>query len=220
MVMRYRLLRDVIDYVRPQTIGEIGVHLGHRAELISRRSLEYHREVSYWGYDLWEFLQDHSEVFNGKGASNRREVEEKLQRIQVEHPGYRYTLVQGDHSQTVPQQFQVDMIFIDGDHRIESIQRDLDRVNVSQVKILDDVYWPRLEGLGALDVESRRRQLEDFIVITEDRIRDHATGIHMRVQSLTEGLEQYLKAQGWQTHPRQGAEQWLEAVTNEQGRVS
>jgi len=216
MVMRYECLLAVVDWLKPQTLAEIGVHQGRRAESLSLRALQHSEEVMYWGFDLWEFLQDHTEVHNGKGHSQRQSVAEKLQKIRDEYRGYRYTLVQGDHEHTVPHQFEVDLVFIDGDHRTESIQRDLDRVSVSQVKVLDDVYWPPRPGLGALEVHSHRTHREDFLVHSEDHNRITGQRILLRVLSLRPGLQEYLQNLGWLCEKTQGADKWLEADTNDQ----
>ena len=163
---RYQYIERLAEFISAETWAEIGVHRGGRAEAVSRRLLKQGREVTYWGYDLWERLVNHGEVYNGKGPSTRREVDQRLSRVREQYPQFRYSLIQGDHSETVPTGFEVDLVFVDGDHRTASIQRDYNRVKHSQVVILDDWYEPEQPGLGSNQVKVRG---QERLIRTGDR---------------------------------------------------
>lgn len=170
-MMRYNWIYDIIDHAKPQTIVEIGVHNGARALGMAQRALQYHKEVTYWGYDLWEFMQDHEAALNGKGPSKRIKVETNLATLKRQHTGFRYNLVQGDHEHTVPEGLEVDLVFIDGDHRREAIDRDYRRVRTSRVVIFDDHYTPEIPGMGANDIRKHRPQSWQILMPSQDRER-------------------------------------------------
>lgn len=148
---RYDWLKVVIDFVRPKKIAEIGVHNGARAWRMCEWASAHNSNIDYWGFDLWEDLQDHQQAYNGKGPSQKAIAERELRRVQ--NLFLKTHLIKGDHAQTVPIGFVADVVFIDGDHRTFAIQRDYDRVKNSSVIVFDDYYTPELEGVGANKVE-------------------------------------------------------------------
>ena len=170
-MMRYNWIYHIIDHAQPQTIVEIGVHNGARALAMSQRALQHHKEVTYWGYDLWEFMQDHEAALNGKGPSKRVKADTNLANLKKQHPGYRYNLIQGDHEHTVPNALEVDLVFIDGDHRREAIARDYSRVRGSKVVVFDDHYTPEIPGMGANDIQRHRPTSWQILMPSEDRER-------------------------------------------------
>jgi hypothetical protein len=144
---RYDWLKVIIDFVHPKKIAEIGVHNGARAWRMCEWAGVHSKEIEYWGFDLWELLEDHKEVYNGKGPSHKALAERELRR--VTNTAVKTYLIQGDHETTVPEGFRSDLVFIDGDHRTFAIQRDYDRVKSSKVVVFDDHYSPEVEGMGA-----------------------------------------------------------------------
>lgn len=183
MPKRYDHLLTLIDNTKPRTITEVGVHLGLRAREMCLRAQQYHDSIDYQGYDLWEWLEDHEEVHNGKGPSTKKAVEERLSRLKREHcPGLHYTLTQGDTTQTLPHEHQRDLVFIDADHRTESIQRDLERCRGSRVIVLDDYYWPPKEGLGC-NLCHLEGYLEQ-VIETSDQERFHRHQVWLKVLTL------------------------------------
>lgn len=147
--MRYDFLITVIRKLQPRSLVEIGVHKGLRAELMCLEALKYQSEIAYTGFDLWEQLQDHELVSNGKGPSSKGDVERRLRDLRKQHKGLNYELIQGDTAITVPELLTADLVFIDADHRDWAIQRDYDRTKHSRIIVLDDVYDPEIQGLGA-----------------------------------------------------------------------
>lgn len=168
MAKRYQWIERIAERAGVSRWAEIGVHQGARAESVNRLLLQSGREITYWGFDLWELLADSDQVFNGKGPSQRSRVEQRLQQLRQQYPDFRYSLIQGDHEDTVPSQFEVDLVFVDGDHRQASIQRDYNRVRHSDIVILDDWYLPELEGFGANAVRLRGQHR---VILSEDRER-------------------------------------------------
>ena len=155
MASRYHVLTECISICKPQSIVEIGVHRGDRMEQMIRAARQYHDDIMYWGYDLWELLPDAKLVGHGKGLSSRAQCEHRLRTLEQElmcHPNTRMQLRQGDIADTLTNLTEVDLVFIDADHRKESIQRDYKRVRDSQVIVLDDWYRPQHDSLGCNDV--------------------------------------------------------------------
>ena len=155
MASRYSVLTECITICKPQSIVEIGVHRGDRMEQMIRAARQYQEDIMYWGYDLWELLPDAGLVGHGKGVSTRAQCEHRLRLLENELgflPSSRMTLRQGDIADTLMNLTEVDLVFIDADHRKESIQRDYKRVRDSQVIVLDDWYRPRHDRLGSNDL--------------------------------------------------------------------
>jgi len=155
MASRYSVLTECITICKPQSIVEIGVHRGDRMEQMIRAARVHQEDIMYWGYDLWELLPDAHLVGHGKGVSTRAQCEHRLRLLENELgflPSSRMTLRQGDIADTLMNLTEVDLVFIDADHRKASIQRDYKRVRDSQVIVLDDWYRPRHDRLGSNDL--------------------------------------------------------------------
>jgi hypothetical protein len=132
--------------------------------------------IMYWGYDLWELLPDAKLVGHGKGVSSRWACEQRLRALEWELkflPSTRTQLVQGDIEHTLPRGVEVDLVFIDADHRKESIQRDYRRVKDSQVIVLDDWYRPQHETLGCNDIKHDKK----YSLITSSNDRCNLPGV-------------------------------------------
>lgn len=196
MAKRYDWLLKIVDQIQPETWAEIGVHNGHRAESVSRQCLQYRPEVTYWGYDLWELLVDHESVFNGKGDSTRLAVEQRLQRLRSRPgcQGFRYSLIQGDHEDTVPTGFEVDLVFIDGDHRRSSIRRDYRRTQSSQTVVFDDWYDPEIPEVGCNDVKWGS-DCRAFLIPSEDTERFTGSRVCLLVVTKNPQLTEWLNNQ-------------------------
>ena len=155
MASRYQVLTECISICKPQSIVEIGVHRGDRMEQMIREARKYQEDIMYWGYDLWELLPNPEQVGHGKGLSSRWACEQRLRALEWELeflPSTRTSLRQGDIEDTLPRGVEVALVFIDADHRKESIQRDYKRVRDSEVIVLDDWYRPRHSTLGCNEI--------------------------------------------------------------------
>lgn len=180
--MRYDFLIKLIELIKPETIVEIGVHKGIRAESMCRQALRYKKNVTYTGYDLWELLVDHKLVSNGKGPSTRAEVDKKLNLLKQKNKSFNYELVQGDTEHTVSLDTRADLVFIDADHRDWAIQRDYLRCKNSRFCVLDDVYDPPIAGLGANDLIVDPDTMVK-VLQSQDRVKQSNTRINLLVVS-------------------------------------
>lgn len=176
--MRYNFLIDVINKIKPKSIIEIGVHSGKRAEAMCGHALIHCKSLTYTGYDLWQDLEEHDLVSNGKGPSHIKTVDKKLAGLRRNCPLFNYQLIKGDTAITLKPDTRADLVFIDGDHRDWAIQRDYDRSSSSPVIVLDDYYNPPIIGLGAnnLIVDSSKCVQ---IIKSDDRIKNSKNRINL-----------------------------------------
>ena len=166
---RYDWFKLIINLIKPQTICEVGVHNGNRAKMMSQNALSWSRQVHYEGYDLWEQmpLTGHEVAYNGKGASKQEDVHKRLQACGTRN--FTYQLHEGDTEQTLREGTCADLVFIDGDHRIASIQRDYERVRTSPHIVFDDYYDPEIPGMGCNRVSHDKKY--SILLLAEDRER-------------------------------------------------
>jgi Methyltransferase domain len=144
MARRYEQILALIEKVKPQTIVEVGVHKGLRAAMMCRKALEFHEEITYIGFDVFDTVDEqfHKDALNGKGIPS--EVEAGL-RLETLGPAVTWFLVKGDTRQTLHGRtdYKADLVFIDGDHRLEVIRGDYEPFKDAACVVLDDYY-----GLG------------------------------------------------------------------------
>lgn len=142
-MQRYKQLTDIVKFVKPETIIEIGTHNGKRAYQFVIEAIKHRKQVHYIGYDLFENANEQTDAqeMNGKGAGSMAIVQEKLDRIKQSFPGFTYELVKGNtrdtlHGTSTP----ADFVYIDGGHSVETIRGDYEAVKLSRVIAFDDYY--------------------------------------------------------------------------------
>lgn len=138
---RYDQLIDIVREVRPKTIVEIGVHKGLRSALMCREALRFQEKVAYFGFDVFdqEDAQFHADALNGKGMPSEQQAARRLNEL---GPALAWKFVKGDTRATLHHErhFQADLVFIDGDHRLEVIRGDYAPFAKSQCVVFDDYY--------------------------------------------------------------------------------
>lgn len=141
-MQRYYSLLYLIQAFKPKTIVEIGVWNGENAERMIKCALQYHDDIQYIGYDLFEGANTESDKkeFNVKPHFKYDDIKEKLSRLKAD-----VTLVKGDTNLTLTPTV-ADFAFIDGGHSIETIRADYEKLKRSKVIVLDDYYTP--DNLG------------------------------------------------------------------------
>jgi hypothetical protein len=106
-------------------------------------ALKHRAKVHYAGYDVFSTKDEdfHRRVFNGKGAVSKRFVHDRLESISAESPSFTFELIEGETASTLHgRSVRADFAFIDGDHRLEIIDRDYAAVAKSRVIVFDDFY--------------------------------------------------------------------------------
>lgn len=161
---RYDQLIDIVREVRPETIVEIGVHKGLRAALMCREALKYRERITYVGFDVFatESEEFHEAALNGKGMPSKDLAAHRLNAI---GPALTWQFVEGDTRKTLHGETRhADLVFIDGDHRLEVIRGDYAAFKDAKCIVADDFY-AKLVGDHCpvnLDVHGCNRLIEEL----------------------------------------------------------
>lgn len=155
MARRYDQLIDIVRDVRPRTIVEIGVHKGLRSSLMCREALKFQENIHYYGFDVFgtENPQFHEEALNGKGMPNK---DQAIQRLNDIGPALQWGLIEGDTRKTLHLaglKLSADLVFIDGDHRLEVIRGDYEAFKDAHCVVFDDYYAATIGGYCPVDLE-------------------------------------------------------------------
>lgn len=158
---RYNQLYKFLEAFRFRIITEIGVSKGDRAEEMVRTVFKYCDRCIYFGFDLFEDLDEETSKseFNGKPKSSYSEVFNRLRNLQKEFPGFFFALYKGNTRETIPENIDKvielsndegivvnvkpsmsEFVFIDGGHSIETISSDYENFKNCNLVILDDYY--------------------------------------------------------------------------------
>lgn len=133
--MRYEYLIDLVEFLQPKSIIEIGVAEGVNAKKMLEKCSG---STLYTGYDVFDFSDKafHEMVGNGKRVKSKDEIYSDLISLTPN-----VTLHQGMTKDTLwPTGDKADLVWLDGDHRIEAIRQDFLAVQESKVVVFDDFY--------------------------------------------------------------------------------
>jgi predicted O-methyltransferase YrrM len=146
MAKRYDQLIKIVRERQPRTIVEIGVHRGIRARKMCEA---VDGPVHYIGYDVFETMGEafQEAALNGKGEPTEAAARARLDELKRHKHDFTYEFIVGDTRETLHgKEVEADLVFIDGDHRIEAIIGDFLAVADSKVIALDDWYKPGKNG--------------------------------------------------------------------------
>lgn len=177
---RYRALLRTIHARACRRLVEVGVYHGDRAvQMIQTAALRHPAsQISYWGFDLFEDLTaDRLAREFSKRPGRLEAVRRKLDRT-----GAAVCLVRGDSRVTLPAAAagldDVDLIFIDGGHSIDTIAADWHNMQPAigerTIVFLDDYYVdpaPELAGAGCQTLIAsldRRRYSVEVLPATDE----------------------------------------------------
>ena len=142
---RYQYLLLGLCIVAPKSIIEVGLSRGIRALQMVQLAKKYYPSVKYTGYDVFDTKDSnwHRLVGNGKKVDSKITIEKKLKTLTNN-----INLIQGMTSDTLwPHPNNADYVWLDGDHRLESIRKDFESLKESKVIVFDD-YYPTGEHDG------------------------------------------------------------------------
>jgi len=147
--VRYGQLFQIIDHVKPQSIVEVGTWNGDRALQMITQAWNHQDEVTYTGFDLFQFATpetDEAEL-NVKKHFTHQEVAEKLEAFAAGMPNKKlhFHLYAGNTRETLFP-LSADFAFIDGWHSVETIESDYQALKGCKTIVLDDYYAPDEEN--------------------------------------------------------------------------
>ncbi len=145
--MRYDQLLIAIDLFKPEKIIELGTWNGHNAIRMITQAQKYHKNVQYFGYDLFEDATSDTDKFefNVKSHNTEQSVYDKITKA---CPNALVALHKGNTRETLKTHIpKGDFCYIDGGHSIETIASDYEHTKHIPVIVFDDYYLPDHAGL-------------------------------------------------------------------------
>ena len=138
---RYSVILSTIFYYRPKSIIEIGVYRGVRAKEMIQAAQIFNKNIEYFGFDLFEMINKKIQRKElSKIPYSKKDIKNNLSKYA------KVRLFKGYTSKTLDKlkNKKVDLIFIDGGHRLDTIKNDWNKSIKFQKKntiiIFDDYY--------------------------------------------------------------------------------
>ena len=138
---RYSIILSTIFYYRPKSIIEIGVYRGVRAKEMIQAAQIFNKNIEYFGFDLFEMINKKIQKKElSKIPYSKKDIKNNLSKYA------KVRLFKGYTSKTLDKlkNKKVDLIFIDGGHRLDTIKNDWNKSIKFQKKntiiIFDDYY--------------------------------------------------------------------------------
>lgn len=149
---RYKILFEVIGRIKARRIMEIGTWNGNHAAAMIETAKKHWlpEEIEYYGFDLFEDMNE--ETFKTEVSKKPPPITQVKERL--EKTGAKISLHKGNTLHTLPKAVknlpQMDFIFIDGGHSVETVRNDWEHsqqlMHDRTVVIFDD-YW-NIDGSG------------------------------------------------------------------------
>jgi len=167
---RYGQILKLIEFFKTNVITEIGVASGNTAVAMIETALnvvDKNVPVVYFGFDLFEDIDEETnkKEFNSKKVLSKKEINDKLIKIQEKHRNFFFALYKGNTNETLKKYKDEEvtlsnihgsiirakpsdssLVFIDGGHSVETIRNDYENFKNVPLIILDDYYVPDNEG--------------------------------------------------------------------------
>ena len=138
---RYSIILSTIFYYKPKSIIEIGVYRGVRAKEMIQAAQIFNKNIEYFGFDLFEMINKKIQRKElSKIPYSKKDIKNNLSKYA------KVRLFKGYTSKTLDKlkNKKVDLIFIDGGHRLGTIKNDWKKSIKFQKKntiiIFDDYY--------------------------------------------------------------------------------
>lgn len=141
---RYLNLFFLIIKFRPKSILEIGVYKAIRSEEMIRTAKIFNNKISFYGFDLFEDMDYYKKINElSKIPLSKRKINDKLKKY-----SNNVFLYKGNTKKTLKnfiiKKKKIDFIFIDGGHKIKTIENDWNyckkMVKKNSIIIFDDYY--------------------------------------------------------------------------------
>ena len=142
---RHRQLFQLIDLFQPQSIVEVGTWDGKNAVNMIKHAQQYHKNISYIGYDLFEDATPETDAYEFN-VKKHHSVEDVRKLIAHHCPDAEFNLIKGNTLKTLTN-VDADFAFIDGGHSVDTIAHDYNALNGSKIIVMDDYYTPDENGI-------------------------------------------------------------------------
>ena len=138
---RYSDILIEVLKTKPKKIVEIGIYKGKRSKEIIQAAKIFNDQVEFYGFDLFEMIKENiikNEL--SKKPLSKKEIYTNLSKY------CKVKLFKGYSNYTLPKlkNVKADFIFIDGGHRVKTIQTDWEKclklIQKGTVIIFDDFY--------------------------------------------------------------------------------
>ena len=202
----YRPLFDWLKTHECRNIMEIGTHNGNNAVMMIKAATSQVPigEIHYYGFDLFEDLTEeaHDREFSYPKAGNVKDIAKKIAR---EAYGAEVKLIKGDTKETLQDTNvmdvlpDMDFIYIDGGHSIETIRSDWANVQKfvdSHTVIFLDDYFPDKDDLGCKFLLKEMKGYKVEVLPTIDTYQ-HKEPLRIQLVKATKGIsdEEWLRHQ-------------------------
>ena len=132
---------QLFDYVKPQTICEIGTHDAKSAVQFVDYCVKINPKLRYYGFDIFDAVKNdkkfHEVEINGKGAGKYSTAKNNLEHRRRKYKKFKFELHQGYTKDTLKES-SYDFVYIDGGHSYETVKHDFNKVKNSKIIVFDD----------------------------------------------------------------------------------
>ena len=189
---RYKTLIAEVENRKPKTILEVGTHRGNSAITMVNKAKEYNDDVFYYGFDIFDWGNEEfmDREFNGKSHANIGKAKRRLRREGVEHK-----LFAGNTVRTLAKfspERQIDFVFIDGGHSIETVESDWKNVEKfmdDETVVIFDDYYENRDDYGCKTLIDELDKDPNFLVDRLDPIEIvEKNNIHLRLAKVKKNV--------------------------------
>jgi len=133
-------LGPLINQFHPRVLVETGTHRGRSGCYMVQQALQYHADVEYHGFDLFDIANDETDraEINGKGHGSYEIAQARFEAMAKANPGFSFSLHRGFTTDTFVEPIRADLAYIDGGHSTATVLHDYSRVKESKVIVFDD----------------------------------------------------------------------------------
>ncbi len=198
---RYGLIAEVIRQYQPARVVETGTWIGQRAIEMALASFENRDDFHYIGFDLFEDGNEELSLkeLNAKPIAKKDDVHKQLTEFKrkiKKDKGKTFTfeLTKGDTNQTLTDNINADMAFIDGGHSTRTVQHEFSKLNHIPVLIFDDFITqdeqgncvdPDFQEVNRIVEATKHRK---YVLPSNDRVREGGI-THLAVILMDDSIE-------------------------------
>jgi predicted O-methyltransferase YrrM len=149
---RYKQLADIIRQYQPARVVETGTWIGQRAIEMALASFENRDDFHYIGHDLFEEGNEELSIkeLNAKRIVSVEDITKHLNefkdKMKEKDKIFTFELIKGDTNQTLQDNIDADLAYIDGGHSTVTVQNDYNKLKHIPVVVFDDFFSADQDG--------------------------------------------------------------------------